>query len=375
MSLKFLNSTPDRALKKVTRDLVTINPIYVEKIQHLKKLSIRELSEQQVKLEKAAKKKIMESSYGSWLKDDSYVETQLLKEFVILLKEYRQEQVKKTKLVPGYVYYKSTKQFGPILEGQRYYHRDGDNQYRGWTKFSTPIAVAKALEVIRHGTEDDFRKIYVEMADGDVSGLEKVNLRHITESTKSALKDIEEYCDSRWAGPWPWESNSPWLLKVRLEENRKMRNRVINEMHYQFGELLEHLFEDEMDKFELIGKSREMVAHVDKMIADLGKISGESIEASAAYGEHASQLGSTIQQPLNAAAKALSDLKAAVEQAVANIEGGEGSMGGDFDMDDDLGSPEDAMGDMPDMGDDGDLSDTLSDLDLEGSDERPKKEI
>ena len=45
----------------------------------------------------------------------------------------------------------------------------------------------------------------IEMADGQLNALQKVSLEHLTESSKDALKSIEEYCDGRWTGPWTWE--------------------------------------------------------------------------------------------------------------------------------------------------------------------------
>ena len=255
-------------------------------------------------------------------------------------------------LVPNYTYYRGVKQFGDYMEGQRCYYMEGHNPF--WMSFRLPVAVAKAFEVLQHGSEEDFKSIYIEMANGNPDAIGQVTLEHLAESTPDALASINEYCDSRWTGAWPWETVAPYTLRNKIQENIEMRMQTLNAMKGRFDAILKQLNEGEAERFEMLTVANDMGKTVDNMISDLGKLSAEGIEAVAksrtTVGDDvASAFETALQGPINAAAEALTQLSAAVQTAVKQIEGG-----GDFDVGGlgglpggDMGSPMDAMGADP----------------------------
>ena len=170
-----------------------------------------------------------------------------------------------------------------------------------------------------------------------------------------------------------------------------MRITKIEEMKGRFNQLISQLNEGDMDQFEVVMAAKEMTKKIQSMIEDLGKISGEGLltlkdNTRSAYGDEAASQLDQIQQPLNQAADTLSQLRAQMESAVEQLEGGAntgaavagaamGGQPGEYDADGmggDLGSPADAMGDPM-----GDASvDELADVNLDGEgDERPMKEM
>jgi hypothetical protein len=220
-----------------------------------------------------------------------------------------------------------------------------------------------------------------------------VTLEHLAESTPDALASINEYCDSRWTGAWPWETVAPYTLRNKIQENIEMRMQTLNEMKGRFDAILKQLNEGDAERFEMLTVANDMGKTVDNMISDLGKLSAEGIEAVAksrtTVGDDvASAFETALQGPINAAAEALTQLSAAVQTAVKQIEGG-----GEFDVGGldglpggDMGSPMDAMGADPmgadpmgggmDGGMGGGLSGDLADVSLDGEEgERPKKEL
>jgi len=226
------------------------------------------------------------------------------------------------------------------------------------------------------------------MADGRPDAIGQVTLEHLAKSTPDALVSINEYCDSRWTGAWPWETVAPYTLRNKIQENIEMRMQTLNEMKGRFDAILKQLNEGDTERFEMLTVANDMGKTVDSMISDLGKLSAEGIEAVAksrtTVGDDvASAFETALQGPINAAAEALTQLSAAVQTAVKQIEGG----GDNFDVDGlggfpggDVGSPMDAMGADP-MGDTGggmggDLSGELADMSLDGEEgERAKKEL
>ena len=229
------------------------------------------------------------------------------------------------------------------------------------------------------------------MADGRPDALGSISVEHITESSDGALEVMESYCDANWAGPWAWDLPFPYKLRDLIEDNLKMRITKIEEMKGRFNQLISQLNEGDMDQFEVVMAAKEMTKKIQSMIEDLGKISGEGLltlkdNTRSAYGDEAASQLDQIQQPLNQAADTLSQLRAQMESAVEQLEGGAntgaaiagaemGGQPGEYDeggMGDELGSPADAMGDPM-----GDASvDELADVNLDGEgDERPMKEM
>jgi len=399
MALEFLNDTPQRAFRKLERDLMLVNPEV--KMGQYKAMTPRSLDNVLESLDGKRTTMLAENTYGAWLVSEEYVELQLMKEAVTFLKEYKEGKRDEENLVPGYTYYRTIKQFGDDLVGHRCYFRE--NATPLWAPWKINSNVAKALEVMRHGGEEDFSRIYVEMANGRLNALESVSIEHLTESDADALQSIGEYCDTRWDGAWPWETPSPYTLRESIEENYEMNLLTINEMQSQFTVLLTALNEDSMDKYEVIAAAEEMANTIEKMVEQVARLGGEGIiklknQIRISMGDDAAaQIEDKFLEPVRQAADALSQLQATILQTVENLKnaddvgvgGGADPMGGgDLGADpmggDDLGSPVDAMGADPMGGDDlggdplggDDLAGDLADASLDGGDgERPMKDM
>ncbi len=399
MALEFLNDTPQQAFRKLERDLLLVNPKV--DLRQYKNMTPRALGEELETLSTVERTMLHEQTYGTWLTDDKYVEHRLLKEAITFLKDYKNERREEEVLVPGYTYYRQVKQFGSNLSGHRCYFREGAKA--DWAPFNQPVAVMKAFEVLRHGNDDDFRTIYIEMADGRFNSLQKVSLEHLTESSKDTLKSIEKYCDGRWTGPWTWEIPSPYTLRENIEERNQMRHQAVSEMQGHFEKLIVRMNEGEMDKYEVIASAEEMSSTIEKMVQQIARLGGEGIivlkdQIRVAMGDEAAeQIEDKFVEPVRAAADALSKLRATIDNTVQKLK--QGDMGGDIgggglgdelggdlggDMGGDLGSPEDALGGglggMDDeLGDpDSDaLAGDLAGVGLDGGDdiERPMKDM
>ena len=254
-----------------------------------------------------------------------------------------------------------------LLEGQKIYFREG-NEPPMWAHFSMPLAVAKAFEVMRHGNENDFKTLYIEMADGRIDSMDNVSLEHLTESSEDALASIETYCDKRWEGPWPWEMPTPYSLRESIEENLKMATQNAREMQLRFDRLVTRLNEEEMDKYAVIAAAEEMSGQIEKMVQQVARIGGEGIitlkdQIRVAMGDDAAaQIEDTFLEPVRNAADALSKLRATIGTAVDSLKDGDASAAsapapGDMSMDDEgdsLGTPGDAISpdgeDLDDLG-------------------------
>lgn len=398
MALEFLNDTPQRAFRKLEQDLMLVNPEV--QLGQYKAMTPRSLDHVIESLDGKRATMLAENTYGAWLASEEYVEVQLMKEAVTFLKEYKEGKRDEENLVPGYTYYRTIKQFGDDLVGHRCYFRE--NVTPMWAPWKMNSNVAKALEVMRHGNDEDFSRIYVEMANGRLNALESVSIEHLTESDADALQSIGEYCDTRWDGAWPWETPSPYTLRESIEENYEMNLQTINEMQSQFTVLLTALNEDSMDKYEVIAAAEEMASTIEKMVEQVARLGGEGIiklknQIRISMGDDAAaQIEDKFLEPVRQAADALSQLQATILQTVENLKSaddvgvggadpmGGGDMGADPMGGGDLGSPEDALGGDPMGGDDlggdplggDDLAGDLADASLDGGDgERPMKDM
>jgi len=391
MALEFLNDTPQRAFRKLERDLMLVNP--ETQLGQYKAMTPRSLSSVLESLDAKRTKMLSESTYGDWLQSEEFIELQLTKEAVNFLKEYKEGRRDDETLVPGFTYYRKIRQFGDDLVGHRCYFRE--NATPMWVPWKMDLNVAKAFEVMRHGSEEDFSKIYVEMANGRLNALDKVSIEHLTESDSDALQAIGEYCDTRWDGAWPWEAPSPYTLRETIEENKEMNLQTINEMQGEFTKLLTSLNEESMDKYEVIAAAEEMAATIEKMVEQVARLGGEGIiklknQIRISMGDDAAaQIEDKFLEPVRQAADALSQLQATILATVDNLKQGDdagiepGDLGagpaGDLGDDGDMGSPMDAMGDEPEIGGDlgGDeLAGDLAGASLDGGDgERPMKDM
>lgn len=392
MALEFLNDTPQAAFRKLERDLLLVNPEVP--MRRFKSMTPRMLEGELTKLEAKRTGMLAESSYGSWLQSEDFVELQLTKEAIGFLKEHKEEVRESETLVPGFVYYRHVKQFGNDLKGSRCYFRESANPM--WVPWQMDVRLAKAFEVLRFGAEEDFRNIYVERANGRLDALNKVSIEHLTESDSDALNEIAEYCDTRWQGAWPWEVPSPYSLRESIEERNEMNLQTVNEMQTQFNSILTRLNEEEMDKYAAIAAAEEMASTIEKMVQQIARLGGEGIitlkdQLRVTMGDDAAaQIEDTFLEPVRNAADALSMLRATIMKTVESLKGADsaggmaaGAVAGDaLDADplgdgtDELGSPMDAMGDDP-LADEGDeLAGDLADASLDGGDgERPMKSM
>lgn len=393
MALEFLNDTPTRAFRKLERDILLVNP--EAKLGRFKAMTPRMLEGELDALDAKREQMLSEQTYGSWLQSEDFVELQLMKEAIGFLKEHKEGKRDAEVLVPGFTYYRRVKQFGESLRGHRCYFREGATPL--WVPWQMNLHVAKAFEVMRHGSEEDFRRIYVEMANGRFDALNKVSVQHITESDADALRAIGEYCDSRWAGAWPWEAPSPYTLRETIEEQEEMSLQTVNEMQRDFDAMLVRLNESDMDKYEVIAAAEEMSSTIEKMVQQVARLGGEGIitlkdQIRVAMGNDAAeQIESQFIDPVRQAADALSILRATIDKTVQNLKGAD-EMGGAAPAGDigepagpggDLGTPADAMGADPsaDLGVDAlgneDPAGELADAGLEGGmdGERPMKDM
>ena len=392
MALDFLNDTPEKAFRKLERDLLLVNPEL--KLGRYKGMTPRRLGEEISGLDAQRATMLAENTYGAWLQSESFVEMQLLKEALGHLKEYKEDRREEEQLIPGFTYYRRVQQFGNDLQGIRCYFRESATPM--WVPWKMDMRAAKAFEVLRYGGEEDFRRIYVEMANGRLDALHRVSIEHLTESDDDALTAIGEYCDSLWEGPWPWEAPSPYSLRESIEEQQEMNLQTVNEMQAQFDNLLTRLHEEEMDKYAAIAAAEEMASTIEKMVQQIARLGGEGIitlkdQIRVTMGDDAaSQIEDTFLEPVRNAADALSMLRATIMKTVENLKGadaaggdmGMGGMGGDVGAPDpmaggdELGSPADAMGADPMLDDGDELAGDLGDAALDGGDgERPIKDM
>lgn len=369
MALKFLRETHDDILGKIQSDLAVIDPTI--DLDRLYRSPLRIIQSELTAINESIGQ-MKSGVYGSWLRSEEFVKASLLQEAIRTIIDKKKNTMAGERLIKGNTYYTDVKRFGHMLEGKMSIFMG--SEFSGWIPLKEHTAIAKAKQVLRFGTPEDFREIYVGLADG-MRDFTEVSMDHITESTSEALSLIESYCDSRWEGPWPWEIEAPEKLKFLIENREEKKMKRIVEMQETFRKMLREFEDGAMNQFEMVSASQEMMSKVDSIISDLGKLSSTGIEVMAqAKATGDDQLVVPMQDalgdPLNNAVTALTDLKAALSRATSQLTGGS-SMDA---MGDDFGSPVDAMGDDP-MGDTD--ADALADIDMgaDEPDERPMKEI
>lgn len=372
MSLTLFKDTPTQALRKIEADIRMMRPDI--SFNRYYGMTPRKIDEKIERLRLKNQHLTETMANRTWLLDPNYLYRMMMIEGLEIVRNLREQDESSEVLQPGMTYYSGVMQFGDRLSGNRCMVREGHEP--GWVKFSEHVAVQKALEVLRYGDENDFRVIYMEHADGRPDSLNRISLSHLKESSPEALMKIEAYCDSRWDGPWPWESRNSLKLQSKIEEAKAMRMKPITEMQAKMQKLIGALYESEMDKYEVISAVQTMIDQVDSMIKDLGKLSSSAIEASAsARAFVGDDVGGQIEQAITPviqnSSQTLSNLKSQLEQAKNKVEtGGDSGMGGGMAPpmgDDSMGSPGQAMGEDPLAGD-------MADVDLNGSsDERDMK--
>ncbi len=373
MSLAMFKDTPTQALRKIESELRSMSDA-VDMRQYYA-MTPRQIDEKIERMRSKNRALTETLANRTWILDPNYMYRKLFIEGLEIIRDLREDQEDREQLQTGMIYYAGTMQFGDLLRGKRCYLGEGREPH--WIAFSEKVAVQKALEILRYGTQDDFRVIYMEQADGRPDALQNVDLRHLRESSPAALARIEAYCDSRWEGPWPWEMRNSLKLQSQIEEAEMIRKQNIVEMHTQMERAIVALHEEALDKYEVVMAVTTIIDQVDSMIRDLGKVSSSSIEATASArslvgDEVGAQIENAVQPVLTQAAQLLSNLKSQLEDAKMKVEQSEGEPAGMSSMGGGMGSsPMDAMGAPPAGGGmpGDDIAGNMADVDLGGSSE------
>lgn len=363
MPLEFLRDTPDVAFRRTIRDLQSMNSKVDESV--FERMSIEQIDEVLDRLSEREQQIINEAPYGAWLSDSAYVQIKMLQDGLINLREYREILEESEVVVPGFTYYNNVRQFGKLVEGKTCTYL-GEGRPTNWLNFVDSAPVLKALEVIKHGDVGDFRRIYVEIANGRADGLKNVTVEHITESTDDALLQMESYCDARWDGPWPWQVQSPYRIGRIIEENKQMRQQTLVEMHEILNQILYEFDAAGQEQYEIITMARGMSDGMQAMIEKLAKITGDGIINLKAMvmtkmgDEAAMKVEHGITQPLNQCADAMARLKANLDSLVNELQNHQPSdldqTGGMPGADMGMGAPGADMGAGVDAGVGGDMS-------------------
>jgi hypothetical protein len=291
------------------------------------RLDADRLSEEISKLDQSARKIVESSAFMTWMKDPAYGRAKLLSEALAALREYKEERDSRVQLREGMTYYVARK-IGSRIVGQRLTYM-GEGRHSSWVPFDQSARKLKIMEVLRHGSDEDFSQLYHVLADGrPLEAGAGFCEEHLVESSEAAMRAMEAYCDSRWEGPWPWELPAPKKLKDQIKENRMMRQQLLAEARGRFNRIYQEVMEGEVEKAQVILAGRDIVTKIDGMIQDLGKLSAEMMttfkdQARTEYGEAAAQqLEGSSNQKIGAAIDALGDLKSAIDTQLSNMEGG-----------------------------------------------------
>jgi hypothetical protein len=323
MSLEFLRDTPDVAFRRTIRDLQSMNPRIDESV--FERMSIDEINTLLDRLSERENRIISESPYGAWLGDPGFIQIKMLQDGLSSLREHREIMEETEVLIPGFTYYDNIYQFGKRVEGQICTYL-GEDRPMNWINFIDSVPIMKALEVVRRGDTSDFRRIYVEMANGCADGLKSISVEHITESSDEALLEMEQYCDNRWDGPWPWEVAPPFRLGRLIEERKQMREQTLVEMHQILNNLLEYMDTGGQEQFEIVSLARGMSDNMQAMIEKLAKLTGDGIinlkaKVMTTMGDEAAmKVEHGITQPLNQCADAMARLKANLDSLVNELQ-------------------------------------------------------
>ena len=367
MALEFLNETHYDVLNKLNEELQYIDDIDTS---HLNDLSVMRLSVILEALDERIDEAKRDKPYGSWLNDSKYVRDTILHDIVETLIGVKEAKMEEEKILVGESYYTRMARSDGLVGGYKAYVTKDD--IHGWIPILENEDLLKIMEVLKVGDVEDFRNIYVGMANGRQDGLANLSFDHIAQSTPDAITEMVEYCESRWDSPWPWEIEAPEKLKHVIEYREEKKMNQLNEMYERMNVLLREFEEIHMNQFELVTAAQDMMKRVDGMITDLGKLSSSGIEvmakAKASGDENVGPMQNALGEPLNAAVEALTDLKAALTMTMKELSGEEME---DMETDDEMGSPADRMGSRPSK-DDIDVDD----LSIDGDEsERPTKEF
>ena len=347
-------------------------------VNKYEKMSASQLREEELRLDRAIKESSFKHAFSTEL-SESHSKLLLKKSSVIALREFKEERDNNTPIFEGLAYYSTKVKDGRIV-GKKSVVKEGR---AFWLPLNEDIAIEKAKLLMKYGVDDDFRKIYFEMSDGvGVDAISSFDMRNITESSASAKKVIEAYCDDRWEGAWPWETYVPKKLKELVKETEDMS---LSKFRKDFEEFEAMLVEGEMEKADIMTQLKGFSEKLDSNIEALGRMSGQLMtglrdDIRTEYGDQAiTDMESSVNDKIKSATDSLSDLKAVIYDQIEKLNGGgeeDPNALVDFDAD-----PEAETDDVIDFDADPEAED-LEDIDMDDienmelddpSDEREKK--
>lgn len=307
-------------------------------------MSIPQIDTLLERLQQRERRIIDESPYGSWLEDTTFMQIKMLQDGLSNLREHIEILEETESVVAGFTYYNNVRRFGSRVEGQTCTYL-GEGRPANWINFIDTLPIMKALEVVKHGGTDDFRRIYVEIANGRPDALRNISIEHITESTDKALREMEAYCDARWEGPWSWEIQPPYTINRIIEEHRQMRQQSLTEMHHVLNQMLREFDDGGQEQYDIISTTRTMSETVQSMIEKFAKLAGDALINLKAMvltkigDEAAMKVEHGLTASVNQAADSLARLKVDIDALVSDLTnhqptdfGDMNNMGGGMDM-------------------------------------------
>jgi methyl-accepting chemotaxis protein len=350
MSTNILRKSPIERFRALESRLSSLG----KKLDGFKSKSVNQLDRDIYKLNESLIQMQESLPFASTVKNPKYVVSILTKDALTALKEHKTMRDEAVKILEGMTYYSAKNIYGRIV-GKRATIKENKAL---WYNINEDTRVLKATEILRHGSDENFRKIYFEYANGmGLKALDKFDFNHIKKSTPKALNLIEAYCDRFWEGKWPWEHKAPKKVYDLIKETKEMS---IKKYRSQFDFGLQSLLEGEMEKSQIVTELGTFIDKVDSMIETLGRTSGTLMTTTrdairTEFGDDAmSDMESALSDKIRSTVDALSDLKTSIAEKVDSLSGNtaEPSAKAEFD---DMGAGPDA--DMVgDMGDDGDMA-------------------
>lgn len=264
-------------------------------------------------LEKRIHESRFKSGFMDFLKEDQYVQDLYTRDALSCLLEFKEDRDESIVLIPGMTYYCAELKENTV-SGKRCYYISEDNAF--WSDFKQDQRIMKAVEVLQWGNDDQFRKIYFEMADGrPFESTEEMMFEHITESSDEALDNIATFCDTLWEGKWPWETMAPTKLRSVVKENTHMTMKSVQEFRNEFSSIVTKLNEGEIERSAVITKMNGYIEDIDNMLEKLGRVSGNLLTdvretVRSEFGDDAANnIENLVQQHIKGAADELSSLK------------------------------------------------------------------
>lgn len=301
-------------------------------------------------LEGKIQSKRFETGFMEFMENEDYIKDLYTRDALSCLLEYKNDRDSSVVLIPGMTYY-SVARSGNMVTGKKCHYLSEDRAF--WTNINEDTRKLKAYEVMQWGNDNQFRKIYFELADGRLfESAENFILEHISESSDEALDAINEYCDTLWEGKWPWELSAPLKLRNAIQENTIMTKKSVQEFREAFTSVVTRLNEGEIERSAVITKMQGYIEDIDNMLEKLGRVSGnlltdvrESVRAE--FGEDAAnRIANLVEENIKGAADNLSNLKGAWSQELDTlVNGGGENESPEFDADPEADA-------MPDLSDD-----------------------